>query len=256
MGIIYEYFSRKILWEPFQVICYGLFFFIVVLYPFNSKIATILLFWYISLWSRIPTLISDFTKDFDVLDLFTVIIAVNIHTYYSGLFAGIFASSLWFISRIFGPDEPFAFTLTESVAFFFAGFFTPIAYYLTGHNLLLTMFIFTGIRYLGIFILVAIFFRNFLIYTTISLICGIPIAFTMNKIVITFLAPFFGTLFETGLAFNFPLFLFGIILTIGAYFVPKYMKDKNYFKKLTNVEEKRNSSENIVFDNNLHYSDY
>ena len=231
MGIIYTYFSRKILWEPFQVICYLLFFFIVILYPFNSKAATILLFWYISMWSRIPTLVSDFTKDFDVLDFFTVIIAVNVDSIFSGVYAGLFAFSLWTITRIFGPDEPLAFTITESVAFFFAGFLTPIVYHFTGHNLLVTMLTFTAIRYLGIFIFVAIFFKNFIIYTTISLLCGIPIAFIMNKVVIKLFAPFFSTVFETGLKFNFPLFLFGIILTIGAYYIPKYMLDRNYFKK-------------------------
>lgn len=236
MGIIYKYFSRRILWEPFQVICFALFFLIIILYPFNSKAATIILFGYISLWSRIPTLVSDFTKDLDVLDFFTVIIAVNIPGIFAGLFAGIFAFGLWSMGRIFGPDEPLAATISESTAFFFAGILTPVAYYFTGHNLLLTMLIFTSIRYLGIFLMTAMYFRNLLIYTTISLLCGIPIAFTMNKTIIALLGPFFSTVFETGLKFNFPLFLFAIILTIGAYYIPKYMRNKAIFNKTNNIE--------------------
>ncbi len=255
MGMIYEYFSRRILWGPFQVICFTLFLLIILIYPFNSSIATILLFWYISLWSRIPTLVSDFTKDLDVLDFFTVIIAVHIHTVYAGLFAGIFASSLWMLSRVFGPDEPFDFTISESIAFFFAGFFSPLIYSLTG-NLLLTMFIFTAIRYVGIFVLVAIFFRNHALYAGITLLVGIPIAFTMNKIMITFLAPFFGTVFDTGLKFNLPLFLFGGMLTIGAYYIPKYMENKDYFITLKKKAKKLEAENLIHADNMNNYSEF
>lgn len=226
MGIIYEFFSRKIFWGTFKLISYLLFFLIVAFYPFHSEFATILLFFYIALWSRIPCMVSDFTKDFDMIDFFSVIIAVNINSVFSGLYAAIFSSATMMISRLFGPDEELAITLIEIVGFFFASFFTPIVYKLTGNNLLLTMYIFTIQRYGYELIFIAKYFKNLMGLAIMSMIIGAPIAYIMNRFMIIFLAPFFSSVFETGLRFNFPLFFFGALLTISAHYIEKYMSNE------------------------------
>lgn len=224
--------------------------------------ATFLLFAYIALWSRIPCMVSDFTKDLDVIDFFAVLIATQLNSTFSGLYAAIFSVIVMMFSRIFGPDEDIMITLIESISFFIGSLLTPVIYHLTGHNLFLTLIFFTVQRYLYGMIIVIFFMRNLLFLATLSIFLGFPIAYIMNKITTLVFGPFLSSVFETGFAFNLPLFIFATILTILAHYLEPYMtKNVNIlpkfnldFRKFANSSEENHSiddeePENDITDN-------
>ena len=113
------------------------------------------------------------------------------------------------------------------------------------------MFIFTAQRYIYDLIIVIFFVRQLFFLACLSLIIGIPIAYTMNKIMIIFLGPFFSSVFDTGLRFNLPLFMFATILTVAAHYLPRYMAKRNAVDQaLKQVRKKEKLKESFVADDN------
>ncbi len=208
-------------------------------------------------------MVSDWTKDFDMIDFFAVLIAVSMKTPLSGLYAGVFSVFVMMFSRILGPDEGLWITLTESVAFFFAALFSPYVFHFTNGNLLYTLFIFTAQRYIYDIIIVYIFFRPMIYLAILSLFFGVPIAYLMNKLMVTFLSPFFSTVFDTGLRFNFPLFSFALILTVCVHYLDKYFSgpigkvpDKSIFNfsfKIPRTKKLHEKTGTVAEDNYNNY---
>ncbi|MBT3298563.1 hypothetical protein HN385_06560 [archaeon] len=139
-GIIEEF----VLWKPLKVVSFIMYILVVMLIPISQFWSVILLFALICLWSRIPCLISMFTKDLDVIDFFVVMLAIHV----GGIFAGIFGFTIMMFSRIFGPREWFLYTFKDATSMMICGFMTPLFYATTGSSALLSLYAFTITRWI------------------------------------------------------------------------------------------------------------
>jgi len=143
-----DLFEDVILWKPLKVVSIMIFLLVIVLLPFSQFWSVIVLFGLICLWSRVPSLASMFTKDFDVVDFFVVMLAIHV----GGFFGGVFGFIVMMFSRLFGPNEYFLYTLKDSLGIMIAGFLTPLFYSVTG-SALVSLYAFTVVRwviYLGL----------------------------------------------------------------------------------------------------------
>ena len=98
--------NEIILWKPLKVVSFIIFILVILLIPVSKFAAMVTLFALICLWSRIPCLVSMYTKDLDVIDFFVVMLGIHV----GGVFGGIFGASVMMFSRIFGPNEWFVYT--------------------------------------------------------------------------------------------------------------------------------------------------
>jgi len=202
-------------------------------------------------------MVADYAKDLDTIDFFAVVIAIYLDTPLSGIYAGLFSVFVMMFSRLFGPDEDVTLTITESVTFFIISVFVPYIYLITD-NLFYTLITFTILRYIIDQIIVTIFFRHLFWYGVFYFIIGPPIAYIMNKIMVLVFGQFFKTVFETGLRFNFPLFIFASLLTVAAHYIPEYMKkneiiEEKIKKKKVQLAE---DFEYVANDNFKNYEDF
>jgi hypothetical protein len=177
------------------------------LIPFHPLAATLLMFSIICLWSRIPALISAFTKDLEVIDFFTVFIALNI----GGVAGGIFGAANLLFSRLFGPLEWPYYTVKDAISIFAGGFLSPIVFVYT-NDILITMYIFTLIRYaLYLLLTVLIEFEALLLEVGICAI-SIFVAFASNTITVSVFGSVIDSVLQTGLQVN--LTLIGFVAAI------------------------------------------
>jgi len=143
-----DLFEEIILWKPLKVVSLIIYILVILLIPISQFWSVIILFALIALWSRVPCLVSMFTKDLDVVDFFTVMLAIHV----GGLFGGIFGFIVMMFSRLFGPNEWFLYTLKDAISIMVSGFLAPLFYNLFG-SALLTLYAFTITRwvlYLGL----------------------------------------------------------------------------------------------------------
>ncbi|MBD3163734.1 hypothetical protein GF323_00880 [Candidatus Woesearchaeota archaeon] len=82
---------------------------IIFFWLLDPSISTILLFALISLWSRVPAMATNFTKDVEIVDFFTVMIAINL----GGIAGGLYGASIMLISRFLGPVEEIDYILSR-----------------------------------------------------------------------------------------------------------------------------------------------
>jgi len=209
---------QLILWGPLIKTTIGLYLIVILLAAVFPPAATILMFAILCLWSRVPCMLSNFTKDMDVIDFFAVLLAVNL----GGLFAGIFGFVLMWFSRIFGPAEDLEYTLKESITFFIAGLLTPFFYILTGKNILLTMYCFTLFGRYGVYLIQDLIVSPGLFWLDLGYIAvGIPIAYFSNTILISIFGDGLDRLFDSGLQLSGGLLIFMTIVVICFYVIGK-----------------------------------
>jgi len=217
---------QLILWKPLFMTTIAMYLLVIILWIFQSHYATIVLIGILCLWSRIPCMMSMFTKDVDVIDFFVVFLAINL----GGVFAGFFGMFMMFFSRIFGPGEPLDYTVKDSIAFLFGGLMTPLFYFLTGGNILLTMYLFTIFGRYGIYLLIDFIFIKGMFWTDMGfVVAGIPIAYFSNTILTSIFGDYLTTLFDSGLKLDLGLFLF-VTVVIGVFYLFAYIigkADKN-----------------------------
>jgi hypothetical protein len=207
--------DQFVLWKPLKITSFVIYAIIVLMIPMSGFVAAILLFGLICLWSRVPCLVSSFTKDFDVIDFFVVMLAIHV----GGIFGGIFGATVMMFSRIFGPSEWFLYTVKDSIAIMICGFLSPAIYAATG-SALTTMIIFTIIRYI-LYIVLTILIEPGALSLELG-ICGVSIfvAFIYNIFIMSTFEGLLSSVFEGGLHFSWGLFLFatgivGIFLLIS-----------------------------------------
>tara|TARA_Y100000310_G_C20540604_1_gene743088 strand:+ start:78 stop:1034 length:957 start_codon:yes stop_codon:yes gene_type:complete len=214
--------TELILWKPLMKATIVLYIFVLIFAIFYQPAATILMFAILCLWSRVPCMVSSFTKDMDVIDFFVVIIAIKM----GGLFAGIFGATIMIFSRFFGPGEDFGYTIKDSVAFFVGGLMTPFLYIISGENVLITMYLFTLFgRYLVYMLQDFLLFRHLFWIELTYIAAGIPIAYFSNTILVKIFGNSLNSIFESGMKFNFGLFFF-ITIVIIVFFVIARMIEK------------------------------
>lgn len=186
---------------------FGLILFSAVFEPFWAAILSFVL---VCLWSRVPCMMSDYAKDLEVVDFFTVLVAVNLGGQVGAFFG---AGNLWF-SRLFGKIEHPIYTFNDSVAFAVSGLLTPWVYGYWHGNLLLTMYTFTAIRYIVYFLVALITSGEMIVYEVQLLLMGIFVAYMSNTALVYLFGDYVTRLFTKGLGLDWGLFGF-IIVVLG-----------------------------------------
>lgn len=211
--------ENLILWKPLQKTTILLYAGVLLLALPAPKIATLLLFGLVALWSRIPAMMTMFTKDVEVVDFFTVIIALNMGPF----IGGIFGTGLILFSRIFGPAEDIDYTLKESICFFVGAFFSYGVFHWTGANVMITMFSFTFIRYAFYLVLDLVTTPNKVFLTLIILAISAPIAVISNLLWVNLFGDALNRIFEKGAVVSWELLVFVTGAILVFFFASKFL---------------------------------
>ncbi|MBW3004010.1 hypothetical protein KY328_05155 [Candidatus Woesearchaeota archaeon] len=211
-----EILHQFILWKPLKIVSAIIYAVVVLLIPLSTFWSAVLLFALICLWSRIPCLVSMFTKDFDVIDFFVVMLAIHV----GGIFGGLFGAAIMMFSRIFGPNEWFIYTVKDSISIMVCGFLTPLFYSLLG-SALYAIYAFTALR-LALYLILTIFVEPDAIALELGLCSmSVVVAPIYNTIIMkNFEGPLLNV-FEGGLHFSWGLFLFATLVIGGFYLFGK-----------------------------------
>jgi hypothetical protein len=211
--------SQYILWKPVKIVSIIIYSVIFIFYPFNTFWATILLFALIAFWSRIPCLISPFTKDFEVVDFFTVMLAIHV----GGIFGGIFGATILLFSRVFGPNEYILYTVKDSICLLVGGILTPFFFSMTG-SALYTIYLFTAVRYAGYLILTLLIEPQFFMLELGYCAAGIGVAYLSNTLIMKLFEAPLSNAFEGGLHFDITIFLFATLVIFFFYGASRFAK--------------------------------
>jgi len=228
MGDIIEQF---VLWKPIKITSAIIYALILLLLPFSSFWATILLFALICFWSRIPCLISMFTKDLEVIDFFTVMLAIHV----GGVFGGIFGAAIMLFSRIFGPNEWYLYTIKDAIAILVGGLLSPLLFMMLG-NPLYTMYCFTLIRYAVYLLLTVVLEPEYLGLELGLCFSGIFIAYFSNTIMMKFFEEPLSKMLAEGVSFDVTLFLFATSV-VGFYYIASRVARWFETRRMRKVEE-------------------
>jgi len=229
---------------------------IIINLPFNPVASTIFLFAIISYWSRLPGvgIPSPFFILYlaDLVDLFSLLIAVNL----GGIYGAIFSLFGNIGSRMAGITPYWSGVMKDGIIQFFICLIIPFIYSATGGNIVMTMMIYTIIRRMGFIVL-------WLIYPDLSLgeFCVIWVGVTFASLTINaFYAKYFGGFFDgllqSGVSFNWPMFIFVTIIVIAGktYFFgtskSKFMDQKYLLKHLLHkvIPQEKGNKINAVND--------
>lgn len=211
--------NQFVLWKPIKIVSVMIYVIILLVFPFSQFWATIILFGLICFWSRIPCLISMFTKDLEVIDFFVVALALHI----GGVFAGIFGAVIMLFSRLFGPNEWYMYTIKDAICLLVCGILTPLIFLIWGSQLY-TLYTFTIVRYVLYIILTIILEPE---YLTLELgLCAACIleAFLTNTLMDRFFGNALNSVLERGVQFNLTLFFFATVVIGFFYFVSRAAK--------------------------------
>ncbi|MBW2971621.1 hypothetical protein KY359_01165 [Candidatus Woesearchaeota archaeon] len=222
--------NQFVLWKPVKITSVIIYIVILLVFPFSQFWATIILFGLICFWSRIPCLISMFTKDLEVIDFFTVALALHI----GGVFAGMFAATIMLFSRLFGPNEWYMYTIKDAISLFVCGVLTPLIFLFWG-NQLYTLYTFTIIRYTLFIILTIILEPQYLMLELGLCAACIFEAFLTNTIMNKFFEGPLNSVLENGVVFNFTLFFFAT-LVVGFFYLVSRIARWLEVRRLAKVE--------------------
>jgi len=211
---------------------------IVVTLPFNAIYATIFLFTLIGFWSRLPgSGVNDPTwilYCLDLIDLFALIIAINIGGVAGGIFV-LFANTL---PRFAGFYPMWISVLYDSGSQFITCLIIPFVHVMTGGNIFITMMWYTTIRVLicmplSFFLYPRPFIRWAVEWTT-SLF-GIYFA---NGLYAKLFGGHFDRLMEKGAAFDWLLFFIATIVILVFAITVFGFSPKKTGKKIVKVVRK------------------
>lgn len=219
--------DKLILWKPLYKTTVVLYILVFILAFPAPKIATLLLFAIIAIWSRVPALMTQFTKDVEVVDFTTVTITI----YFGPLVGCIFGSGIIAFTRLFGPTEPMDYTVRDTICFFIGAFVVALVYKLTGGHIMITMFSMTFIRYTVYPILGLFFNPGALVLDIVILSISLPIAIVSNVLLVKIFGDSFDKIFAHGASLNWGLFAF-VTLIIAVIFVISKFMDKEEEKRL------------------------
>ena len=233
------FFDQYVLWEPLKLVSFIAYILLIIVLPFSSFWSVIILFGIICLWSRVPCLISKFTKDLDVIDFFVVMLAIHV----GGFFGGFFGFSIMLFSRLFGPNEWYLYSIKDAIGMFFAGLLTPWFYSLFG-SALYALYAFTFVRW-TIYIILTVIIEPEYLGLEISL-CSVGSikSYLYNTLVMKSFEGHLKKVFMGGVNFSVGLFLFAtgviaffVLLSKFAKWVEKKGLVENPFKNKTNLSD-------------------
>lgn len=223
--------KQAVFWKPLLYTSIGMFVITILLIFVSPFLAAIMSFAILTLWSRIPAMMTRFTKDLDIGDFFSVMIAINVGGIQGAAFGTL---NLWF-SRIFSTVEPFEATIEDSVAFMVWIPLMPFFYDLWGGNIVFTMYTFTLLRHTTHTLLAFVLEPQEVGYEFISSVVGIPIGFASNTILSTLFAEKVTKLTKEGLGLSWEILVF-IAIVFGLIWLTRFLQ------KWSQKREKRNEA--------------
>jgi len=207
----------KIHWPAVLLITAVLYLLTIVFIPFNPAFSTICLFAIIAFWSRIPGVGMPspllFLYFMDVIDFFSVVIAINI----GGMEGGIFSLFINLSTRFCGVFPEWISTIKDSFAQFISCLLLPAFLPFMGHNIEYGIVLYTILRSI-----VYVIFRVIpdgqdpVSFWVTDIIGASIVLFTINIIYARLFGHFFEALLQHGVAFNWWLF---IIVSVVVYYV-------------------------------------
>jgi hypothetical protein len=225
------------------VVLYAL---IIITLPFNAVYATLFLFALIGFWSRLPGV--GIPHPFyilyilDLIDIFTVIIAVNI----GGPVAAVYSifGNVW--SRMCGSFPAWNPLISDFFAQPIAALILPFFHQAMGGDILVTVIIFTLVRGILLVPFDQIFYRIPLPKYIMEMVGGGAALLLVNGFYATFFGDYFDNLMQKGVAFSWSLFLFAtaviIIFYISVFGKSKKVKSdpfKQFVKAMKRVMSKK-----------------
>lgn len=208
-----DFLNKYVLWKPLKIVSLVMYILTILLVPISEFWSVIILFALICLWSRVPCLVSMFTKDLDVIDFFTVMLAIHV----GGVFGGIFGAAIMMFSRVFGPNEWFVYTLKDSISIMICGFMTPVFYSVLGSPLY-ALYAFTVVRWVLYLILTAIIEPEYMGLELGLCSVGSLKSYLYNTFVMVTFEGLLSTVFIGGVHFSIGLFLFATGI-VGFFFL-------------------------------------
>lgn len=201
---------------------------ILISLPFNSELSTIFLFALIAYWSRLPGcgIPSPFfiLYQMDIVDMLSMLISIHVSPFTGAIFS-IFGN-MW--SRIAGITPYFSGVVKDSVIMAIICLITPWLYVLSGHDVFMCMMLFTIIRRIGFIILWFAYpvpgpAQFVVMWTGVTFV-----TLTINAFYARYFGPFFDSLLNKGVVFNWPLFIFATIVVVTLYLAMTGKNASNY----------------------------
>ena len=204
-------------WPAVKATSVVLYFLVIVLLIVDVKAATIVLFALIAFWSRLPGVSTPHPAwillNLDLVDLFTMILAINLGPLKASLF--VLFTNIW--SRAMGVYPGWSGQIKDTLWMIILSFVVPHIYHIT-ESLTLTMLVFTvGRSFLFLTVGMIIPHRSIVdqILTEIQFQASL---ITVNIFYTKVFGDFFDGLLEKGVRFSWILFLFCTVVMGFVYF--------------------------------------
>lgn len=219
---------------PLVILTTGIIYILIIItLPFSVVYATIFLFALISFWSRLPGAGIQFPFFIlylaDFVDLFGLIISVNIGGVYGGIFTLVI--NLW--SRLSGSYPIWYIVFEDAIAQFFVCLLIPFFHVALGGNILVSMVIYTILRIIIISPSDLISFPGGFVPWFFTSIRTWTIAFLINIFYAKYFGDFLNHLLLKGVAFSWSLFFFVTIIII-IFYINVFSKPKSSKNNLLN----------------------
>ncbi|MBT3464727.1 hypothetical protein HOD20_04250 [archaeon] len=218
-------------WRMVKAITIISYIFIIFNLPFNPATSSIILFGLIAFWSRLPGVGTpppgDWLAMLDVVDIFSLIIAINI----SGMKGAIFSLVINISSRVVGSFPSWISVLKDTVAQFVVCLIVPFIYNLVGQNIIVTTIWYSILRFIIVFALRVFYAESPWFFAVFAIIgAGIVQAF-INSFYAGLFGNFFDNLLKSGIKFSWILFLFAtVVIFLIKYFSENKMALNNIRK--------------------------
>ena len=201
-------------WRLVNFVTIVLYIVIILFLPFKSVTSTVFLFALVAFWSRLPGVGTpppgEWLMLFDVVDIFSIIVAINI----SGLSGALFSIIINIGSRIVGSFPDWITIMKDAVAQFIVCFIIPYVYLIVGRNIIVTTIWYSILRLL-VMLPMRFFYAKYPFPQAMVMIIGGGILLTfVNSFYAGLFGNFFDNLLKEGVKFNWLLFLF-VTLVIG-----------------------------------------
>ncbi len=214
-----EFINQYVLWKPVKIVSLITYILIFLVFPFSDFWATIMLFGLIAFWSRVPAMISMFTKEVEVLDFFTVMLALHV----GGLFAGIFGAGIMLFSKLFAPNEWYLYTIKDAISFFVCALITPLVYVASGSTII-TMYVFMVVRF-SVYMILTVAIEPECIMLELGLCsAGLLVGGIYNTFVMKSFEGFVAPMLAEGVKFNMSLFIIASLIVGIFYLISKVAK--------------------------------
>ncbi len=230
---------------------------IIILLPFNTQMATLLLFTLIAFWSRLPGVaVNDPTWLLycaDLIDVFSMIIAINI----GGMQGAIFAFVTNVVPRFCGFYPVWISVMYDAIAQFIVCLMIPFIHIALGGDILISMSVYTLIRIIIIMPISYFLYPRPLVRWILEWISGLFGVFLANVFWAKLFGDYFDGLLARGAGFDWLLFLFATVVMLVFYLLYSSRKGssvnvsrivKNLIKNM--VDKKNNDVKDECQDEN------